>query len=133
MNLLIEQSIKEWLENAETLSEAVIHCGQSDEETPNDGPLITVSCEETSIQAETLYRATVRIIIASPCVIEGSLTAHRAMVASLRAVLKDASTISSFFPKPLQCVGAAISAIAESQGNQKWLSSVSLTVGIVEA
>ena len=133
MNLLIEQSVKEWLESDATLNAAIIHCGQSDDEIPNDGPLITVSCEDTSIQAPTLYLATVRLIIASPCVMEDSLSSHRAIVASLRTILKNAATISDYFPAPLQCVGAAISNIAESQSNQKWLSSISLTVGIVES
>jgi hypothetical protein len=132
MNLAIEQSIQSWLiQKISPFTNAVIHCGQSDEEIKNDQQMLVVSCEETQMQSPTLYIATVRLIISTPC-INGNLEEHRALYNILRLQLKNADPITSFFPSYLECINASIVSIAESQSNQKWLSSITIAFGIEE-
>jgi hypothetical protein len=133
MNLQIEQSVRAWLADQEAFEGIAIHCGQSDEEIPSDAPLITVACEDINTPAATLYIASLRIIVGSPSVIEGSLDSHRSLVASLRATLADAEDMAEFFPIGITCAGASVNTWNESQGGDRWLSQVNLTLGLVEA
>lgn len=133
MNLQIEQSVRDWLASLEAFEGIAIHCGQSDEEIPSDAPLITVACEDINTPAATLYIATLRIIVGSPSIIEGSLDSHRSLVASLRATLADAEDMAEFFPIGITCAGASVNTWNESQGGDRWLSQVNLTLGLVEA
>ena len=95
MNLQTEQSVRDWLASLEAFEGIAIHCGQSDDEIPSDEPLITVACEDINTPAATLYIASLRIIIGSPSVIEGSLDSHRSLVANLRATLADAEDMAA--------------------------------------
>lgn len=133
MNLQTEQSVRDWLASLEAFEGIAIHCGQSDEEIPSDEPLITVACEDINTPAATLYIASLRIIVGSPSVIEGSLNSHRSLVASLRATLADAEDMAEFFPIGITCAGASVNTWNESQGGDRWLSQVNLTLGLVEA
>ena len=133
MNLQIEQSVRAWLADQEAFEGIAIHCGQSDEEIPSDAPLITVACEDINTPAATLYIASMRIIVGSPSVIEGSLDTHRSLVASLRATLADAEDMAEFFPIGITCAGASVNTWNESQGGDRWLSQVNMTLGLVEA
>ena len=133
MNLQIEQSVRAWLADQEAFEGIAIHCGQSDEEIPSDAPLITVACEDINTPAATLYIASLRIIVGSPSIIEGSLDSHRSLVASLRATLADAEDMAEFFPIGITCAGASVNTWNESQGGDRWLSQVNLTLGLVEA
>lgn len=133
MNLQTEQSVRAWLADLEAFEGIAIHCGQSDEEIPSDEPLITVACEDINTPAATLYIATLRIIVSSPSVIEDSLDSHRSLVASLRSTLADAEDMAEFFPESITCAGASINTWNESQSNNRWLSQVNMTLGLVEA
>lgn len=133
MNLQTEQSVRDWLASLEAFEGIAIHCGQSDEEIPSDAPLITVACEDINTPAATLYIASLRIIVGSPSVIDGSLDSHRSLVASLRATLADAEDMAEFFPIGITCAGASVNTWNESQGGDRWLSQVNLTLGLVEA
>ena len=133
MNLQTEQSVRDWLASLEAFEGIAIHCGQSDEEIPSDEPLITVACEDINTPAATLYIASLRIIVGSPSVIDGSLDSHRSLVASLRATLADAEDMAEFFPIGITCAGASVNTWNESQGGDRWLSQVNLTLGLVEA
>lgn len=84
------------------------------------------------MQSPTLFIATVRLIISTPCIINGNLEEHRSLYNALRNQLKDADPITSFFPSYLNCINASIVSIAESQSNQKWLSSITIALGIEE-
>ena len=132
MNLLIEQSIRSWLiEEVSPFAPSAIRCGQSDEEVLHDQQTIVVSCEETRMQAPTLYVATVRLIISTPCLNE-TLESHRFLYSQVRARLKNAPTIPEYFPEDINCIDSAITSIAESQSDQKWLSSITIAFGIKE-
>lgn len=133
MNLQVEQSVRDWLASLEAFEGIAIHCGQSDEEIPNDEPLITVACEDINTPALTLYIASVRVIVSSPSVIDGSLDSHRSLVASLRSTLADAEAMANFFPEGITCAGASVNTWNESQGGDRWLSQVNLSLGLVEA
>ena len=133
MNLQVEQSVRDWLASLEAFEGIAIHCGQSDEEIPNDEPLITVACEDLNTPAATLYIASVRVIVSSPSVIDGSLDSHRSLVASLRSTLGDAEAMAEFFPIGITCAGASVNTWNESQGGDRWLSQVIMTLGLVEA
>jgi hypothetical protein len=133
MNLQTEQSVRDWLASLEAFEGIAIHCGQSDDEIPSDEPLITVACEDINTPAATLYIASLRIIIGSPSVIEGSLDSHRSLVANLRATLADAEDMAEFFPIGITCAGASVNTWNESQGGDRWLSQVNMTLGLVES
>ncbi len=133
MNLQTEQSVRDWLASLDPFEGIAIHCGQSDEEIPSDEPLITVACEDINTPAATLYIATLRIIVSSPSVIEGSLDSHRSLVASLRSTLADAEDMAEFFPIGITCAGASVNTWNESQGGDRWLSQVNMTLGLVES
>ncbi|MEY3726452.1 MAG: GTPase, partial [Chloroflexota bacterium] len=74
MNLQIEQSVRDWLASLEAFEGIAIHCGQSDDEIPNDEPLIMVACEDINTPAPTLYVASVRLIVSTPSVMADALT-----------------------------------------------------------
>jgi len=133
MNLLIEQSVRDWLADLEAFEGIAIHCGQSDEEIPNDAPLIMVACEDINAPAPTLYIASVRLIVSTPSVMADALTDHRNLVASLRSTLNDAETMADFFPEGITCAGASVNTWNESQSNDRWMSQVNLTLGMVES
>jgi hypothetical protein len=54
-------------------------------------------------------------------------------VASLRGTLNDAETMADFFPEGITCAGASINTWNESQSNDRWMSQVNLTLGMVES
>ena len=133
MNLPTEQAVASWLTASGQFADAVILKGQSDEEVPNDKVVIYVACENTDTSAPSLYLASVRIILSSPAVIDGSLDAHRAICLSLRAILKNAAGMVPYFTNQyLKCCGAVLNNWADSQDNQRWLSQANLTIGIVD-
>jgi hypothetical protein len=132
MNITIEQAIKSWLEDSTELAGQTILCGQSDEEVPNDAPFVMIDCNDTRADSPALYVATIRILVSSPCVMENSLTDHRATVANLRELLKIADGMASYFPANLVYKGIAINGWNDSQGDERWVSAVNLVIGLVD-
>ncbi|MFZ9905452.1 MAG: hypothetical protein ACO3GE_08620 [Steroidobacteraceae bacterium] len=132
MNLQIEQSVSDWLASLEAFEGIAIHCGQSDQEIPNDEPLIMVACEDINNPAPTLVSASVRVIVSTPSVIADSFNDHRNLVASLRNALNNDIGTLPEYSSYLLIAGAAVNGWNESQSNDRWLSQVNLTLGMVE-
>lgn len=135
MNLQVEQAVAMWLSDNNPFDSTVILRGQSDQEVPNDRVITYVACETTESPATALYLASVRIILSSPAVMEGSLESHRVYCQALRAILKIASTMVPYFTDEsigCRCVGAVLNNWADSQDNQRWLSEANLTIGLVD-
>lgn len=133
MNTTIEQAIAAWLASINTLSSTAIHAGQSDEEIPNDYPVIYVVCNSTESPAPSLYSANVQVVISTPEVIVGNLAVHEALVASLRSTLREADQMAGFFPSSTRCVGAVINKWDDAQDSGRWTTAADLTLGIVDA
>lgn len=132
MNTTIEQAIAAWLASVSAFVGITIHAGQSDEEIPNDYPVIYVICNNTESPAHSLYSATAQIIISTPEIITSNLEAHKSLVAGLRALLREADGMASFFPDSTRCVGAAINKWDDSQDGGRWTTAADITLGIVD-
>jgi hypothetical protein len=132
MNITVEQSIKSWMDDASSLSGKTILCGQSDDEMPNDAEYLMVDCSNTQADAPSLYIATVRILVSSPCVMEDALDNHRATVATLRELIRVSEGMETYFPSNLACKGVAVNGWNDSQMDERWVSSVNLSVGLVD-
>lgn len=132
MNTTIEQAIADWLASIGSLVGAEIHAGQSDEEIPNDYPVIYVVCNSTESPAPSLYSATVQVIISTPEIIEDNLAVHKTLVAGLRALLREADGMASFFPDSTRCVGAVINKWDDAQDGGRWTTAADLTLGVID-
>ena len=132
MNMEIETAVAAWIGSISDLMGMAIHPGQTDEEIPNDEPVIFVACDSAAATAPSLYIASVKIIISSPVVITGSLAAHKAAVAILRSSISDSAAIANQFAQPLSCRGGSMSGWDDSRTQTHWTTEITLTLGIVD-
>ena len=132
MNTTLEKAVAAWLASVPAFSGVFIHAGQSEEEIPNDYPVIYVVCNVTESPARTLYVAAVQIIISTPEIIVGNLSVHESLVEALREVLLSADSIEGFFPETTRCVGAELGKWDDAQDEGRWITAAALTLGIVD-
>lgn len=132
MNTTIEQAIAAWLASLAAFTSIPIHAGQSDEEIPNETPVIYVVCNSTSSPAPSLYSASVQVVISTPELIAGNLAVHQAIVAHLRTAFREADAIAYFFPPATPCAGAVLHKWDDSQENGRWTTAADITLGIVD-
>ena len=133
MNTTIEQAIAAWIASLSAFARIAIHAGQSDEEIPNDIPVIYVVCNNTESPAPSLYSASVQIIISTPEVIVDNLDVHQSLVASMRTALREVDGFPDFFPASTRCAGAVINKWDDAQDSGRWTTAADLTLGIVDA
>ena len=132
MNVVIEQSVAAWIKADRAFDGVAIHAGQSDQEIPNDYPVIYVVCNNTESPALSLYSANVQIVISTPEIIVGNLSIHESIVESLRELLRTADSMEKNFPLSARCVGACINKWDDSQDSGRWTTAASLTLGIID-
>jgi hypothetical protein len=132
MNLTVEKSLTDWLKSLAEFAGLYIHAGQTDEEIPNDYPVIYVIAAETDSPANTLYVSPVQIIVSTPEIIEDSFQTHADLVAKLKAAIKTADNFTGFFPQDAQCVGAELNKWNDQQDDGRWTTSAELTLGVIE-
>lgn len=132
MNTTIEQAIAAWLASVSAFTGIAIHAGQSDEEIPNDYPVIYIVCNSTDSPAPSLYSAAVQVVISTPEIIADNLDVHKSLVASLRTLLREADGMAAFFPDSTRCVGAVINKWDDAQDSGRWTTAADLTLGIVD-
>jgi len=133
MNTIIEQSVAAWLGSLPGFAAIQIHAGQSDEEIPNDSPIVYVVCNSTESPARSLYTAGVQIVVSTPEIIQGNLAVHQSIITALRDALRSSDVMSTFFPPSTVCAGASLGKWDDSQDNNRWTTAVSITLGIVDA
>lgn len=132
MNTTIEQAIAAWIASLSAFAGIMIHAGQSDEEIPNDLPVIYVVCNNTTSPALSLYSANVQVIISTPEIIVDNIDVHKSLVDSMRTALREMDGFASFFPASTHCAGATINKWDDSQDGGRWTTAAELTVGIID-
>jgi len=132
MNTTIEQAIASWIASLSAFAGVLIHAGQSDEEIPNDLPIIYVVCNNTESPAPSLYSSAVQVIISTPEIIADNLDVHKSLIASMRTALREVDGFAAFFPESTRCVGAVINKWDDSQDSGRWTTAADLTLGIVD-
>lgn len=131
MNLEVESSLAAWLRATPAFDGLAVHTGQSSDPIPGDQPVLIVGVENTELIAAGFYSVTASIVLATPCILEGSLDNHSALSAALRDSLLAADNLATSFPDSLQLAGADLRTITETQQNDRWLTTAALTLGLV--
>jgi len=131
MNLAIENALSSWLRSLPEFDGVPVHTGQSSDEIPNDAPVLLVGVESTELVAINLYKVSASIVIASPSVLTDALEAHGSLANSLRSALLAPADISDSFPPGLSLAGADLRTWAESQQDGRWLTTATLSLGLV--
>lgn len=132
MNTTIERAVAAWLKSLIVFANVAIHAGQSDEEIPNDYPVIYVVCTGTDSPASMLYVCAVSIVISTPEIIEEGLLQHDQLVADMRASLKDLQSIPAFFPPAYTCAGVELNKWDDQQDSGRWTTAADLTVAVID-
>ena len=132
MNLLIESSLQSWLRSLEAFDGLAIHTGQSNDEIPNDQPALIVGCDQVELIGGPYHKASVTILLSTPSHLD--LDQHRALVASLRQILKSSSStgMAESFQPTATLAGAVLNSFSESQSDARWVCTASITLGVVE-
>lgn len=132
MNITVEQSLAKWIRSLSIFTGITIQAGQTIDEKPNDAAAVYVICSDTISPVKTLYLASVTIYITTPSLIDDSFKKHESLVSGMRLALYNPDGMSAHFPSGINCVGANVDRWSDSQEDEKWISSVSLSVGIAD-
>lgn len=130
MNLATESAFAAWLSGLETLDGYVIHTGQSGEVVPGDETAVIASCEDSDSPVSSLYLATVRLIVATPAHKPESLETHRTVAEAVRAAVADPTDLGDAFAAPVTYRGLKIMSVAEQREENRWLTTITLRVGV---
>lgn len=131
MNLEVESSLAAWLRAQPAFDGVPVHTGQSADTIPNDVPVLLVGVESTELVALSLYKVSASIVLASPSLVADALEAHTALADSLRSALLAPTDIEDAFPSSLTLAGADLRTWAESQQDGRWLTTATLSLGLV--
>ena len=131
MNLEIETALAAWLRAQPAFDGVPVHTGQSADAIPNDVPVLLVGVESTELVALSLYKVSASIVLASPSLVDAALEAHTTLADSLRASLLAPADIEDAFPSDLKLAGADLRTWAESQQDGRWLTTATLSLGLV--
>ena len=131
MNLEVESSLAAWLRAQPAFDGVPVHTGQSADTIPNDVPVLLVGVESTELVALSLYKVSASIVLASPSLVADALEAPPALADSLRAALLAPADIADAFPSGLTLAGADLRTWAESQQDGRWLTTATLSLGLV--
>lgn len=131
MNLEVESSLAAWLRAQPAFDGVPVHTGQSADTIPNDVPVLLVGVESTELVALSLYKVSASIVLASPSLVADALEAHTALADSLRSALLAPTDIADAFPASLTLAGADLRTWAESQQDGRWLTTATLSLGLV--
>jgi hypothetical protein len=131
MNLEIETALSSWLRAQPAFDGVPVHTGQSADTIPNDVPVLLVGVESTELVALSLYKVSASIVLASPSLVADALEAHTALADSLRSALLAPTDIEDAFPSSLTLAGADLRTWAESQQDGRWLTTATLSLGLV--
>jgi len=131
MNLEVETALSSWLRSQPSFDAVPVHTGQSSETLPNDVPVLLVGVDSTELVAISLYKVSASIVLASPSLVEDALDSHAALADALRSLLLAPTDIEAAFPAGLQLAGADLLTWAESQQDGRWLTTATLSLGLV--
>ena len=131
MNLEVESSLAAWLRAQPAFDGVPVHTGQSADAIPNDVPVLLVGVESTELVAISLYKVSASIVLASPSLVDAALEAHTALADSLRDSLLAPTDIEDAFPSDLKLAGADLRTWAESQQDGRWITTATLSLGLV--
>jgi hypothetical protein len=132
MNTTIERAFAAWLKSLTAFANVAIHAGQSEEEIPNDYPVIYVVCSGTDAPASMLYVGSVSVVISTPEILDDGLTQHDQLVANMRTALRDTSAIPAFFPPAVTCAGVELNKWDDQQDGGRWTTAADITVGVID-
>jgi len=128
MNQEIESSLRSWLSALEAFDGVSIHAGQDNTEIPGDQPAIIAACGEIEAIGVSLHKATVTLLLSTPCNLETEQ--HRSLAAALRDVVFSPSGLASHFPETIHLAGISLRTWQEAQDGGRWICTANLTLGI---
>jgi hypothetical protein len=131
MNLEVETSLAAWLRSQPAFDGIPVHTGQSSDPIPNDQPVLIVGVDSSEVIAAQLYKLSVSIVAATPCIVEGALEAHSGISANLRTAILAADQLAASFPASITLAGAVLASISETRESDRWLTTASLTLGLI--
>lgn len=131
MNLEVESSLAAWLRALPAFDGIAVHTGQSSDPIPNDQPVLIVGVNTTDVVALPLYRLSVSIVAATPCLLDGSLETHATLSANLRTAILAADQLAASFPESITLAGAVLTSISETRESDRWLTTASMTLGLI--
>ena len=131
MNLEVETSLAAWLRSQPAFDGIPVHTGQSSDPIPNDQPVLIVGVNTSDVVALPLYRLSVSIVAATPCLLDGSLETHATLSANLRTAILAADQLAASFPASVTLAGAVLTSISETRESDRWLTTASLTLGLI--
>ena len=131
MNLLIEESLQSWLRSLEAFDGLAVHTGQSNDEIPNDQPVLIVGCDQVELIGGPYHKASATILLSTPSHLD--LDQHRSLVTSLRQILTSASGLEDAFPPTATLAGAVLNSFSESQSDSRWTCTATLGLGLIES
>ena len=131
MNLEVETSLAAWLRATPAFDGIPVHTGQSSDPIPNDQPVLVVGVDSSEVVAAQLYKLSVSIVAATPCIVEGALETHSGISSNLRTAILAADQLADSFPSTITLAGAVLSQISETRESDRWLTTASLTLGLI--
>ena len=131
MNLEVESSLAAWLRSQPAFDGIPVHTGQSSDPIANDQPVLIVGVNTSDVVALPLYRLSVSIVAATPCIVEGALETHAMLSANLRTAILAADQLAASFPASITLAGAVLTSISETRESDRWLTTASLTLGLI--
>lgn len=132
MTLEVQHALASLFRAADEFEGIAIHASSDDKEIPGDGSAIVVACDTAESPVAGLYRATVQIVLSTPCLLQDGLETHRTLASVLRQQLGDLAQLSEHLPETLAYSGRHLSSWADSREDERWITTAELVVGVRE-
>ena len=131
MNAAIELAIRDWLLADPDLADLTILTGQSAETIPGDQPVIVVGLDSNAVLVANISKATVSLVLATPCELEGGLDAHQALTGRLHSLAVPPNDLADYFPATLRLAGSVLTSINNSISDGRWICTLQISLGLV--
>ena len=131
MTLATAEAFASFLRASADLDGIAIHTSSDDKEIPGDAPAIVISCDTAESPVAGLYRATVQIVLSTPCLMADGLETHHSVAAILRPLLS-LTGLATHFPSHLAYSGRHLTQWSESREDDRWITTAELVIGVRE-
>lgn len=132
MTLEVQHAIAALFRSADEFEGIAIHASSDEKEIPGDQSALVIVCDTAESPVAGLYRATVQIVLSTPCLLQDGLETHRTLASVLRHQLGDLAQLSEHLPETLAYGGRHLSSWADSREDERWLTTAELILGIRE-
>lgn len=132
MTLEVQHALAALFRTAEEFDGLAIHASSDEKEIPGDQSAIVIICDAAESPVAGLYRATVQIVLSTPCLLQDGLEAHRTLASVLRQQLGDLAQLSNHLPETLAYSGRHLTSWADSREDERWTTTAELVVGVRE-